>query len=202
MKNVKEPKRIFIKAAPKEDLTQKIDIATQTLERNIGFINSCDSKTSIVLTAIGVLLTIILTNDGLAAIFQIVTRSASGKTFCDVLYLVGLAASVCMLMIGIWKLVSVLIAKTEPLTKIQQSNGGSSMIFFGGILNIGDSSAYRNRFLTMKKEELLDDLISEIYTNAEIATQKYKRYNCGLKLTVCGFVLFILMFLAGIYVYG
>lgn len=202
MKNIKKSKRIFLKVSPKEDLTQKIEIATQTLERNIGFINSCDSKTSIVLTAIGVLLTIILTNDGLTAIFKIVARSASGKTFCDILYLVGLAASVCMLISGIWKLVSVLIAKTEPLPKNQKTNVASSMIFFGGILKVGDSAAYRNKFLAMTKEELLDDLIAEIYINAEIATQKYKRYNWGLKLTVCGFVLFILMFLAGMYVYG
>lgn len=44
MKNVKVPKRVYIKASPNKNLTQKIDIATQTLERNIGFINSCDTN--------------------------------------------------------------------------------------------------------------------------------------------------------------
>ena len=78
----------------------------------------------------------------------------------------------------------------------------SSMIFFGGILKVGDRTVYHNKFLTMTDQELLDDLIAEIYTNAEIATQKYRRYNQGLKLTVWGFVLFILMFLAGMHIYG
>ena len=202
MKNVKAPKRVYIKASPKENLIQKIDIATQTLERNIGFINSCDTKTSIVLTSIGVLLTIILTNDGLSSIFQITSSSLAGKKFCDILYLVSFLTSVGMLLLGIWNLVSVLIAKTEPPTKSKKPSVDPSMVFFTGILNVGDKAVYRNRFLAMKDEELLDDLISEIYINAEIAKQKYRHYNLGLKLTVWGFSLFIMVFLAGIYIYG
>lgn len=202
MKNVKAPKRVHIKTSPKENLTQKIDIATQTLERNIGFINSCDTKTSIVLTSIGVLLTIILTNDGLSSIFQIASSCVSGKTFCDILYMIGSLASVGMLVLGIWNLASVLIAKIEPLTKSKKASTNPSMIFFTGILNVGNKVVYRNRFLAMKDEELLDDLIFEIYINAEIAKQKYRHYNLGLKLTVWGFSLFILMLLVGIYIYG
>lgn len=40
------------------------------------------------------------------------------------------------------------------------------------------------------------------HINAEIASQKYRRYNQGLKLSVWGLVLFILMFLAGMHIYG
>ena len=131
MNKVKEPKHVCMKASPKENLTHKIDIATQTLERNIGFINSCDSKTSIVLTMIGVLLTLILTNDGLTAIFLIISHSVFGNTFCDILYLIVLLASVGMLVIGIWNLVGVLIAKTKLSTKNSNPTTAPSMIFFG-----------------------------------------------------------------------
>ena len=202
MSKVKEPKRVCIKASSKENLTHKIDIATQTLERNIGFINSCDTKTSIVLTSIGVLLTIILTNDGLSAIFGIISSCGSGKTFCDILYLGGFLVSVGMLVIGMWKLVSVLIAKIEPSKKDSNPTTGPSLIFFGGILKVGDRAVYRNKFFAMTDREYLDDLITEIYINAEIASQKYRRYNQGLKLSVWGLVLFILMFLAGMHIYG
>ena len=54
-----------------EDLEYKIEIATQTLDRNIGFVTNCDNKTSIVLAAFGVLLAIILTNEGSNEIFNI-----------------------------------------------------------------------------------------------------------------------------------
>ena len=55
-----------------DDIENSINIATQTLERNISFIANCDNKTSIVLASIGVLLTIILTNNGINEIFKII----------------------------------------------------------------------------------------------------------------------------------
>lgn len=202
MRKDKKNEHIRIKVTPKEEQKQKIDIATQTLERNIGFINSCDTKTSIILASIGVLLTIILTNDGLSTIWGIITSCCSGKTFCDILYLCGFFASASTLVIGIWKLVSVLIAKTEPPQKGSNTTSGPSIIFFGGILKVGDRAAYRDKFLAMSDCELLDELIAEIYVNAEIATQKYRRYNHGIKLSVWGFVLFALILLSGAYIYG
>ena len=69
----------------KEDLEYKIEIATQTLDRNIGFVTNCDNKTSIALAAFGVLLAIILTNEGLSAIFDIVISCIEAKTFCNIL---------------------------------------------------------------------------------------------------------------------
>ena len=59
----------------KEDLNYKIEIATQILDRNIGFITNCDNKSSIVLASFGVLLAIILTNEGLNEIFNIVNAN-------------------------------------------------------------------------------------------------------------------------------
>ena len=64
-----------------EDLEYKIEIATQTLDRNIGFVINCDNKTSIVLATFGVLLAIILTNEGLNEIFNIVKACIAIKTF-------------------------------------------------------------------------------------------------------------------------
>ena len=56
------------------DIKYKIEIATQTLERNISFVVNCDNKTSIVLAIVGALLTIILTNEGLNEIFCIIKK--------------------------------------------------------------------------------------------------------------------------------
>lgn len=128
MKTAKEVRRVRLKATV-QGTAQKIDIATQTLERNINFINSCDTKTSIVLALVGVLMTIILTNDGLAAIYSVICNSIAGKTFCDVLYLLAVAGSVCKLVFGIWNLISVLVAKVEPITKDKKQDQNFSMIF-------------------------------------------------------------------------
>ena len=53
----------------------------------------------------------------------------------------------------------------------------------------------------MNKEKLLDDLVSQIYINSEIAVQKYARFNSGFKYTILGFFIFIFILIIGIYIY-
>ena len=183
----------------KDELDFKIEIATQTLERNISFIASCDNKTSIVLTSIGVLLTIILTNDGLNEIFDIINTCLSIKPYCNLLFALSFAISIVVMGTGIMILGRVLIAKvSEEASGIEAKN---SRIFFSGIIKNGDFSAYRNLFCSMTKQELLEELIAQIYINANIATPKYKDYNIGLKRTIIGFLMFIALLLIGIYLY-
>lgn len=69
----KENKKVFLDS---EELEFKIEIATQILNRNIGFVTNCDNKTSIVLAAFGVLLAIIFTNEGLNEIFTPIVKSS------------------------------------------------------------------------------------------------------------------------------
>ncbi len=201
MNNTKTKKRIRVGIASEGALSRRIELATQTLERNIGFINNCDTKTSIVLATIGALLAIILTNDGLKTILKIVTTCAQGKNFCNILYLTALFSSVGLLIWGLWKLTSVLVAKTAPLAKGSSDKKGKSMIFFSGIVNSGDSITYREKFVAMQESDFLEELVSEIYINAEIATLKYRRYNQGLKCSVWGFTLSVALFVIGYFLY-
>ena len=181
------------------DLEYKIEIATQTLDRNIGFIANCDNKTSIVLASFGVLLAIILTNEGLNEIFRIIKTCIEARNFCNILYLLCFAGSVFVMLFGMFKLGSVLVAKTSE--KAIGRKDELSRIFFVGIRKSGDYEAYHQRFYTMSKEDLLDDLIEQIYINADIASTKYATYNLGLKRATVGFVLFISLLLIGLYLY-
>lgn len=178
-----------------DDIENSINIATQTLERNISFIANCDNKTSIVLASIGVLLTIILTNNGINEIFKIIKSCISEKIFCNVFYLICFFISISVLLFGFYNLCSVLIART------QNKNESNSLIFFSGIIKNGNKNSYFEKFVAMSQEEYLDDLISEIYINASIATTKYKKYNLGFKCTAVGFVAFIIILLIGVYLY-
>lgn len=72
MTTISEKKAAKESTPNKEDIEYKIEIATQTLDRNIGFVVNCDNKTSIALAAFGVLLAIILTNEGINEIFDII----------------------------------------------------------------------------------------------------------------------------------
>lgn len=182
-----------------EDLEYKIEIATQTLDRNIGFVTNCDNKTSIALAAFGVLLAIILTNEGLNEIFNIVKTCIAAKTFCSILYLLCFAGAIFAMVLGMFNLGSVLVAKTSEEAIGRKDE--SSRIFFAGIRKNGDYNTYNQKFCTMNKEELLNDLIEQIYINADIASIKYATYNQGLKRTIIGFIVFVALLLIGIYIY-
>ena len=183
----------------KEDLNYKIEIATQTLDRNISFVTNCDNKTSIVLASFGVLLAIILTNEGLNEIFNIVKTCIATKTFCNILYLLCLTGAITSMVVGMFNLGSVLVARTS-----KEANGRkdeNSRIFFVGIRKNGDYKTYNEKFLAMDRESLLNDLIEQIYINADIASTKYASYNLGLRRTAIGFIFFVVLLLLGIYIY-
>ena len=183
----------------KEDLNYKIEIATQTLDRNISFVTNCDNKTSIVLASFGVLLAIILTNEGLNKIFNIVKTCIASKTFYNILYLLCLAGAIIVMVLGMFNLGSVLVARTS-----EEANGRkdeNSRIFFVGIRKNGDYKTYNQKFLAMDRESLLNDLIEQIYINADIAYTKYASYNLGLRRTAMGFIFFVTLLLLGIYIY-
>lgn len=170
-----------------DDLKYRIEIATQTLERNIGFVTNCDNKTSVILSVIGVLLAIVLTNDGLLRIFSIVCSCIEAKTPSCNLYLFCLAVAASIMFSGMYNLVNVLIAKTS--VKANGLEEVDSMIFFTGIRKHIVFKDYHSKFNTMTNEDLLKDLVRQIYINADIASRKYRKYNCGVKLTLIGFLL-------------
>ena len=182
-----------------EDLEYKIEIATQTLDRNIGFVTNCDNKTSIVLAAFGVLLAIILTNEGSNEIFNIMKACIATKTFCSILYLLCFAGAIFSMVLGMFNLGSVLVAKTSEEAIGRKDE--NSRIFFAGIRKNGDYNTYHQKFCAMNKEDLLNDLIEQIYINADIASIKYATYNRGLRRTIVGFIFFVVLLLIGIYIY-
>lgn len=194
-------KKVTTKPSQKYNYNRQIDIATQTLERNMSLISNCDTKTSIVLTTIGGLLAIILTSDGFSTIYDIVVKCINEKSFCNVLYLSFLVGTICVLSVGLWNLVSALVARVDCKSVTDINLQSDSNIFFAGICRNPDYFTYEKKFIGMNESELLKQLIKEIYINSKIASAKYHKYNIGLKLSIIGFVFFIFVLLIGIYLY-
>ncbi len=181
------------------DIEFQIEQATQTLERNIGFITTCDNKASVILTAIGVLLTLIFTNDGLETINKILTSCIKEKTFCSALYLIVFIIVIFAFLFGLYNLIGVLVARTNM--KANGTKKIDSQIFFSGIAKNANYNIYKEKFYKLSRQNFLDQLISEIYINAIIAERKYRKYNLGLRLSIVGFILFVSLILVGIYIY-
>jgi hypothetical protein len=177
----------------KEPMT--IDEAFNVLDRIIGFINNCDNKASIALAGTMAILAIIFSSDGIVKIAGIVsailfpqtTNSSAG----EVVYLVLLLLSMALLVVGLVFLVLVIVARTKA--------DGSSAIFFGHIAQLKDAMEYRTRVLSSKKDELLTDILNQIYINSIICSRKYKLYNQGLKYTGIGFAALITALAIGVF---
>ncbi len=182
------------------DIDYKIQIATETLDRNIDFITNCDNKASIVLAVLGVLLSIILSGDGrIKKMLSIVRNCWKLRNFASCLYLFILLGGIICTAIGVFRLGLVLKANITEKTGV--NNNLTSRIFFSGIIS-KDYSAYHDAFSKMTKEDLLKDLTEEIYINAQIATTKYGRYKWGMRLAGIGFVVFVVSLIIGLSVWG
>jgi len=201
--STKEEKKERTSLAP-EELEYKIKIATQTLDHNLRFVANCDTKTSIVLSTVGIVSTIVFAKYAFNEIlYHIIKRCIALNNFFSNFCLVLFAAAILIVLLGIFTLASVLIATISkgPSEESADRKEEISLTFFSGILKSGDSKTYRDRFYDMSREELLDDLIKQIYINSEIAARKYKKYNMGLKYVLTGISLFAVSLIIGVYLY-
>lgn len=183
------------------DTEEQIEEAKASLDRINGWINSCDSKAGTVLALTGVLLTIIFTNDGMAEMYNVLQNIIPPANFCTVLYIVFLGSSMLMLCYGIGRLILSLLARINADIYQQPELITDSVLFFGKISNRPSYQIFQNDVLSIKKEDYLKDLLSQVYINSKIANEKHVNYNKGIKWTIIGFIAFIVMFLIGIYLY-
>jgi hypothetical protein len=161
----------------------------------IGFINNCDNKASIVLGGTVAILAIIFSSDGIKKVIDMVSAmlfpQSGSTTSGEAFYLLLLVLSMVLLIIGFVFLVLTITARVK--------SSGSSVIYFGHIAQHKDAGVYRENILSTSKEVLLEDILTQIYINSVICSQKYKHYNRGLKLTVIGFAALIAILAFGIF---
>ncbi len=156
-----------------------------TLEVVNSWINNCDQKASILLSVMGVAITLLLTSDFIKFlrnyIFEpfVLYISAKGEYqfswdrftvfFLLLIAAITLATTCCYLFRA--------IKANIDYKKLFDENPGlekTSRIFFGTISKI---SYEEFKKITIK---LVEDLKSQIYVNSKIATEKYDNYNKGL----------------------
>jgi hypothetical protein len=177
------------------------DNALDILDRTIGFINSCDSKASVVLGVFGVLLTILFSSDGVTELKKIIKVAISTGIFYGVLYCIILVFTAIGLAFGIVKLLQVLFPKTDCNELKQEDLELNSKIFFGGILKNSTYRQYKDKMMKCNQDEYLNDIISQIYLNSVICDRKYKNFKIGVIVALVGFLSFIAVWGIGIIVY-
>ncbi|MGE6325493.1 hypothetical protein ACQKDA_06465 [Psychrobacter sp. NPDC078370] len=160
------------------------EILEKNLERIIGFVANCDSKVSYLLSAVGVILTILFTVKPMNLTFL---KSALGSDETNVLLgfsMLAIILSLFYFLQGVYQLSQALTART----KIHSGNS-SSMIFFGAISAQAGSHDYLQS-IEKTDYSYREDLACQIYINSKICTEKFEKYNKGFK-----FILLSLPFL-------
>lgn len=184
------------------DIAEQIEEAQNSLDRINGWITSCDTKAGTILALVGVLLTLIFTNDGLATMYGVCQKVLPPKTFCVIIFILLFGASAVMLFYGIAHLIFSLVAKIDSNVYNEPGLVTDSILFFGSIAKRPSYQVFQRSVLNIEKKEYLMDILSQIYINSQIANKKHEYYNRGIKWTFIGFIAFILLFLIGICLYG
>lgn len=178
----------------KEVIQKKIERAEQSLERILGFVRTVDDKASIVLTMVGVVLTLSTTLGITKTIENLLNHSQVTVIFISVTIIFLFVISVC----GIYYLMRVIWPRTAY--PCEESNiEQDSKIYPGGIASNKLYSEYCSKLEMYGDENYLNDLRSQIYINSKIYAQKCSDFKCGFMLSICG--MFSLMFVGLLFGY-
>ena len=175
--------------------------AIESLDRMNNWISECDNKAGTVLGILGVMMTIILTSDGLKAIRGIWLACLKDITFCKVLYLLSFVSAVILMMKGCFDFISVLFARISPEQHAALGTIQDSKVFFGTIAANATFDDYLQKVEKLDEEQYWREIESQVYINSKIARKKYKLFNSGFKLSLIGFGAFAAIVLIGLILY-
>lgn len=176
---------------------KNIDDAYKKLEMINQWINNSDSKSSIVLGLVGIIFTIVFTNTNfINNIERIISEISKHIIFSDVLYIIFFIISIVCCLYGIWSLIKVLVPTIKSKNvKIK------SYLFFGSIAQYSNYKEYKEEFLKANDDDIIDELLNQIYQNSIICNKKYINFTNGLKYFLLGFVSSLIIFELGVLIY-
>lgn len=176
---------------------KNIDDAYKKLEMINQWINNSDSKSSIVLGLVGILFTIVFTDTNfINNIERIISEISEHIIFSDVLYIIFFIISIVCCLYGIWSLIKVLVPTIKSKNmKIK------SYLFFGSIAQYSNYKEYKDEYLKANDDDIIDDLLNQIYQNSIISNKKYISFTNGLRYFLLGFVSSLIIYGLGLLIY-
>ena len=73
----------------------------------------------------------------------------------------------------------------------------TSLMYFHNIAKYNTYNDYKNKVLNATNDEFFNDILSQIYLNSKICTEKYENYNKGLILSIKGAIVFVILWAIG-----
>ena len=177
-------------------MKEKKEYADLTYEQVSSWINNCDSKASILLALIGVILSIVFTNDFILGgiterINQVVNvfKEEASNSVCDIIItcaiLIILVLSIGYLICSLSKMIQVLYARLDD----SRDKENPSVSYFRSIA-AKSFDDYKSIVDGISKESLVDDKLHQVYDCSCICSRKFTLYNDGVKSMKIGLILF------------
>lgn len=174
----------------REDLLQQLD-------RHLDWIKSCDTKASIVLAAIGIFLTIFASDNSINMLNLVFSEALQNLNFSNILFLLFFMLSLCIFVYGTYSLIRVLVPR---LSNEVQAYGGtySDSLYFFEAISKNTFSEFKEKISKRIERDEINDIMSQIYINAKISTEKYRLYNKGIKFSFLGITGILILYVIGI----
>ena len=173
-------------------IENKIEYALKALERTDTWIDSCDNKMSVLLGALGIMLTILVTTESISKACGFILRLFEDVNWHNILFLIALFIVLFSYTMTVYYIVNTVFARVDNNRFFQKKMSKKSNVFFGSISKLSFAE-YKNSFIHETAEEQINDILSQIYINSVIASQKYKNYNSSLKWSVISISLTIVV---------
>jgi len=146
---------------------------------NLELIKLADTKANIVIGINSILIPLVFSLAGFNFINLI------EKNFLVHAFILNTSSILSLVFLGISFIFSIFVIKARLLEKLENK------IFFKNIIKYKFSEYHRD-IISMKNEEIIEDLLKEIYLLAKINEKKYERYKHSLTSLIIGILILII----------
>ncbi len=181
----------------KYNLKYEKDDLYQSLDRTTTWIENCDTKTSVVISGIGIIAAIILSSDYITKIKSIIKYMIDNLSFWTAVFLLITAIALVFCISGCYHLYRVLVPRVDTGLYKEKGLNSESLIYFLAISKRKSFIDYKSELEKCSENNLINDIISQIYICSKICSQKFDYYTRGLNLVVIGLISLGIMMIIG-----
>lgn len=187
------------------DKNERRNVLSDTLNRIIMLTQACDTKASIILGVVGILIGAVLSTDSLKALrlyLRMAVKNPSGASISFViLFIIStttmIAGVVCMGGVIFPRLSSGAMKgrKIQEKSKSKRKEQDLSLIYFGDISRIGKDD-YKKEVKSADDNKWISEYVDEIRICSKICNSKFKWYRTGMLFlcgSACSFVICIVL---------
>lgn len=182
----------------KSNFTYDKEDLYKTLDRVNLWTTNSEAKTSIIVSAVGVIIAVLLSMDYISRYKSILVYMLSKNCSWAYIYLAAFLISLFIIGKGCYHLFRVLIPRTTIDEYNETSIEYSSLIFFATIANSESYNEYKSKIDQATESSLRNDLLSQIYINSKICKEKFKSHNKGVTFILIGFICFAVVSIIGL----